>query len=105
MKNILWVLGVLLLSVACKKSDDKPNPGGGNNNGAGTDTSTQVFIRGVITADQHWVKTKTYHLRGYVYVTNGATLTIDPGTRIVSNKDSAGVLVIYRTAKINATGT
>lgn len=106
MKKILLatVLGATLLGVACKKSDDKPNPGGGGN-GGGTDTSSQVFIRGIITADQHWVKTKTYHLRGYVYVTNGATLTIDPGTKIVSNKDSAGVLVIYRTAKINATGT
>jgi len=105
MKNILWVLGITLLGAACKKSDDKPNPGGGGGNGGGTDTSTNIFVRGVITADQHWVKTKTYHLRGYVYVSNGATITIDAGTKIVSNRDSAGVLVIYRTAKINAAGT
>ena len=106
MKNMLYatVLGATLLGVACKKSDDKPNPPGGDN-GAPVDTATNVNIRGVITADQHWVKTKTYHLRGYVYVSNGATITIDPGTKIVSNRDSAGVLVIYRTAKINATGT
>ncbi|MBS1664507.1 MAG: hypothetical protein JST68_25905, partial [Bacteroidetes bacterium] len=50
-------------------------------------------------------KDKVYRLRGYVYVTNNATITIDAGTKIVSNKDSAGVLVIYRTAKINATGS
>ncbi|HVU96099.1 MAG TPA: hypothetical protein VHE34_12785 [Puia sp.] len=107
MKNILLAtaFGATLLGVSCSKSDDKPNPGGGSNNGPGTDTSTNIFVRGTITTDQHWVKTKTYHLRGYVYVTSGATITIDPGTKIVSNKDSAGVLVIYRTAKINATGT
>jgi len=106
MKNILFatVLGATLLGVACKKSDDKPNPAGGGG-GGGTDTATNVFIRGIVSADQHWVKGKTYHLRGYVYVNNNATITIDPGTKIVSNRDSAGVLVIYRTAKINATGT
>lgn len=105
MKKIFFatVLGTLLLGVACKKSDDKPNPPGGG--GGGTDTSSNISVRGIITADQHWVKTKTYHLRGYVYVTNNATITIDAGTKIVSNKDSAGVLVIYRTAKINAQGT
>jgi len=96
------VLGIILLGIACKKSDNAPNPGGG---GAGTDTSSTIQVRGVITTDQHWTKNKTYRLRGYVYVTNGVTLTIDPGTKIVSNKDSAGVLVIYRTAKIMAQGT
>jgi len=64
-----------------------------------------VFVRGIISSDQHWQSSKTYHLRGYVYVSNNATITIDPGTKIVSNKDSAGVLVIYRTAKIIAEGT
>ena len=106
MKNILFAtaLGATLLGVACSKSDNKPNPPGGGGNPP-QDTATNVFVRGIVTADQHWVKTKTYHLRGYVYVSNGATITIDPGTKIVSNKDSAGVLVIYRTAKINAVGT
>jgi hypothetical protein len=103
MKRVLTtILGIVLLGVACKKSDDKPNPGNG---GGETDTSSNVQVRGIITADQHWTKNKTYRLRGYVYVTNGATITIDPGTKIVSSRDSAGVLVIYRTAKIMAQGT
>lgn len=94
-------LGLILLGTSCKKSDDTTvTPGTG-----GTGGSTTPDVRGTITSDQHWTKDKTYRLRGYVYVTNNATITIDPGTKIVSNKDSAGVLVIYRGAKINATGT
>lgn len=99
---MLLSLGALTLA-SCSKSDDTTdpiiNPGGPDT------TGTNIDVRGTITADQHWTKNKIYRLRGYVYVTNGATLTIDPGTKIVSNKDSAGVLVIYRTAKINASGT
>jgi hypothetical protein len=98
------VLFSAVLAAACKKSDSTPDPGPGPDPGS-SDTATNVDVRGTITADQHWVKTKTYRLRGYVYVTNGATITIDAGTKIVSNKDSAGVLLIYRTAKINAVGT
>ena len=100
MKNyaVGFLVGSLMLGAACKKSDSKPDPV--------TPTETKTpDIRGVISTDQHWTSDKTYRLRGYVYVTNGATLTIDPGTKIVSNKDSAGVLVIYRGAKINAAGT
>src|SRR5215213_5175814 len=95
----LLSLGVILFA-SCKKHDDNDDGGTG-----GTGTGTTVDVRGTITADQHWTKNKTYRLRGYVYVANNATLTIEPGTKIVSNKDSAGVLVIYRTGKINATGT
>jgi hypothetical protein len=98
---LYFLLGSIILSSACSKSDNKPDPG----NTTPPDESTTPDIRGIISSDQHWTKDKTYRLRGYVYVTNNATLTIDAGTKIVSNKDSAGVLVIYRGAKINATGT
>ena len=103
MKRIatIFLWGVMVMGAACSKSDSTPDPidpGNGTGNG-GTE------IRGTISADLHWTKDKVYRLRGYVYVTNGATLTIDPGTKIVSNKDSAGVLIIYRGAKIMAQGT
>ena len=95
-------LGLLVLGAACKKSDNTTVPPDG---GGDTSTSKTPDIRGIINSDQHWTKDKVYRLRGYVYVTNNATLTIDAGTKIVSNKDSAGVLVIYRGAKIQAVGT
>lgn len=66
---------------------------------------TRFDVRGVISSNLTLKKDFVYRLRGYVYVTNGATLTIEPGTRIVSNKDSAGVLVITPNAKIIADGT
>lgn len=93
--STILLLSVIVTATACHKDDNSNDPAPGN----GTD------IRGVITTDQHWTKDKVWRLRGYVYVTNGATVTIDPGTKIVSSNDSAGVLVIYKTAKINAVGT
>ena len=105
MKKALMYLfmGLLVAGTACKKSDDTTDPGG--NNPPPPPENKTPDIRGVISADQHWTKDKTYRLRGYVYVASGVTLTIDAGTKLVSNKDSAGVLVIYRGAIINATGT
>lgn len=102
MKQIaaIALLGVMFCASACSKSDDQPDP---TPPGGGTGDGTE--IRGTITSDQRWTKDKVYRIRGYVYVTNNATITIDPGTKITSNKDSAGVLVIYRGAKINASGT
>lgn len=96
-----FLLGSVVLVTACKKSDNTPDPGNGGSNGSGSN----IDVRGTISSDQHWTKDKTYRLRGYIYVTSGSTLTIDPGTKIVSNKDSAGVLVIYKGAKIMAQGT
>jgi len=47
----------------------------------------------------------TYKLRGLVYVTEGAILTIEPGTKIVGELNKAGGLVITRGSKIIADGT
>ena len=66
---------------------------------------SRIDVRGTITANTTWKKDYIYRLRGYVYVLNGATLTIEPGTKIVSNKDSAGVLIVTPDTKIIADGT
>ncbi|MDB5088721.1 MAG: hypothetical protein JWR09_2715 [Mucilaginibacter sp.] len=99
MKKSLYLLGSLaLLGLAsCSKNDDKGNKP--------VTPVTNVDVRGNITKDTHWTAGVTYRVRGYVYVDNNATLTIDPGTKIVSNKDSSGVLIIYKGSKINAAGT
>lgn len=108
-KRLMYLAsGMMLMGVACSKSDNTPDPTPTSGNGNGSNNSAVAAngdIRGVITSDVHLTKDKTYRLRGYVYVNSGATLTIDAGTKIVSNKDSAGVLVIYRGAKIQAVGT
>jgi len=52
-----------------------------------------------LTSDRTWI------LKGYVYVPNGVTLTIQPGTRIVSDVTEKGALIIERGGKIDAAGT
>lgn len=65
--------------------------------------SSQVNVAaGDITTDTTWVASKTYTLKGQVFVTAG-TLTIEAGTTIKG--DPGSVLVITKTAKINAVGT
>lgn len=104
MNNRIFALalcGVVALG-ACKKSKDD---GGTPPVDPGPTPGSTIDVRGVIKTNTTWKKDFVYRLRGYVYVTDGATLTIEPGTKIVSNKDSAGVLVIYRDATIMADGT
>lgn len=61
-----------------------------------------------ITKDTKLVSTKTYQLNSRVYVTNNATLTIEPGTVIrcgIGDIDYCGTLIITKGAKIIAEGT
>ena len=69
-----------------------------------------------ITVNTTWTKDNVYILKDKVFVTNGATLTIQPGTKIYStlddngtptalDDDAFGSLCITRGAKIEAAGT
>ena len=59
-----------------------------------------------ITANTTWTSDKTYTLKGFIHVANGATLTIQPGTKIMGDFNTLGSsLFILRGAKINAVGT
>lgn len=66
---------------------------------------TVVNVQDSISTNTHWTCDKQYLLKGYVYVTAGATLTIDPGVIIKGDKDTKGALIIERGAKIMAQGT
>jgi hypothetical protein len=103
-KLSLLLSACIVIVMSCSKSDDQTTPPGG---GGGPDTAvgSTVDVRGIIRTSQTWRKDFIFRLRGYVYVTDGAIITIEPGTKIVSNKDSAGVLVIYKDAEIIADGT
>lgn len=48
---------------------------------------------------------QVFQLNGFVYVKNGATLTIQPGTIIRGDKTTKGTLIVERGAKIIAEGT
>lgn len=96
-------LGGLLMALSCSKSDNNPTPVPPP--APPVDSTSQIEIRGIIRTSQTWTKSHTYLLRGYTYVTDGAVLTIEAGTKIISKKDSAGILVIYRDATVIANGT
>jgi hypothetical protein len=64
-----------------------------------------ITISGDISSNTTWTNTNTYLLSGFVYVTNNAILTIEPGTIIKGDKASKGSLIITRGAKIIADGT
>ena len=62
------------------------------------------IIAGTIDKDTRLTKRNTYQLVGVVYVTNNATLTIEPGTVIRGDDKTCGTLVITNGAKIMAEG-
>ncbi len=73
-----------------------------NNPGGGADTTARV-LNGTI--DESVTLTRgTWTLKGYVYVNNGAVLTIEPGTIIKSDVSDKGALIIERGSRLVADG-
>ena len=73
--------------------------------GGGGGTTENTILEGRIIENRTLKAAFTYKLRGLVYVTNGAVLTIEPGTKIVGETGKNGGLIICRSAKIIADGT
>jgi hypothetical protein len=96
MKKILIIFLIVGL-FSCKKE-----LGGTNtpiNIPASTTLSGNINITTTLTADKVWT------LKGYVYVTDGAKLIIQPGTTIISDIAEKGALIIERGAQLIAEGT
>jgi hypothetical protein len=96
-KLLLLSFSAVSLFLASCGSDDPVTPG--------PDPSNEVVVTGDISTNTTWSADKKYILKGFVYVTNGATLTIEPGTKIFGDKATKGTLTVTRGAQINATGT
>ncbi|NCB06687.1 MAG: hypothetical protein EOM73_00820 [Bacteroidia bacterium] len=95
--RIIYIILMVLLFAGCRKSDYFLD----NGNGAITDNGTGT---GTVT----WTKDKQYVLEGFVFVNDGQTLTIEPGTvvRFKSGKgENASALIVARGGKIIAEGT
>jgi len=100
-QGLYLALSVALLATACSKKEATIDP-------PVTDTtkvSTTVNVSGDIKVNTTWKADKIYLLKGFVYVTDGATLTIEPGTIVKGEKVTKGTLIITRGAKIMAEGT
>ena len=96
-----------LLAVTFFACDDDDDNGNGNGNTPPAD-GDNVQVTENITQDVTWSSDTTYELATRVSVTNGATLTIEPGTVIKGQEGqqaNSKALVIADDGKINAVGT
>ena len=71
----------------------------------GVPSARAVVLEGEIASDLTLRAVDSHTLRGFVYVTDGATLTIEPGTVIKGENASMGSLIVERGGKIMAEGT
>lgn len=98
MKKLLNYFAMLLMisfvAVSCKKDDDDDDD----------NQTTLVELTGDL-ATQTLTKDKKYLLKGQVFVRDGRTLTIEPGTIIFGDKRTRGVLVIDKGGRLIADGT
>ncbi len=100
---LMLTIAVSILLVSCDK-DDKP---------VEDNTDDVVFAGNQIgngeqefeIKSSYTLKKGTYLLKGWVYVTDGATLTIEPGTVIKGDKETKAALIVERGGRIMAEGT
>ena len=99
--KFLMLSGILILiisiSPSCRKSDYLTKSG-----------TITICDDGSGIGTMHWTSNKTYILDGLVFVNDGQTLIIDPGTIIQAKTgqgDKASALIIARGGKIIAEGT
>ena len=104
MKKLLFI-GVLAGTIVsgCRKIEVDDNSGTGSGGGGGT--TENLILSGKISADRTLSAANTYKLRGVVYLVDGATLTVEPGTRIEGEKSTRGALIVTRGTKLIANGT
>lgn len=95
MKKVALLFLVVVGLFACKKDTIDPP----------INVPTDKVITGNITVTTTLTSDKEWTLKGYVYVKDGATLIIQPGTVIKSDIAEKGALCIERGAKILAEGT
>jgi hypothetical protein len=69
-----------------------------------TPDPTSNVITGIISSSRYYAR-GNYILKGYVYVTEGATLTFESGCVIKSDITEKGALIIERGAKLIASGS
>lgn len=83
--------------VSCSKDDDDDDEI--------TPPPDNTVLNGTLSANKTLTANQTWTLKGYVYVPNGVTLTIEPGTTIVSDVTEKGALCVERGGMLIANGT
>jgi hypothetical protein len=96
MKKLLVLFASLTMFACSKDLGGEVTP---INVPSSTTLTGNITATTTLTSDKEWV------LKGYVYVTDGAKLIIQPGTIIKSDISEKGALCIERGAQIVAEGT
>jgi hypothetical protein len=96
MKKLLVLFASLTMFACSKDLGGEVTP---INVPSSTTLTGNITATTTLTSDKEWV------LKGYVYVTDGAKLIIQPGTIIKSDISEKGALCIERGAQIIAEGT
>jgi hypothetical protein len=89
-KLAILLLSSLLLFTSCEDTIIDPN---------------ELVLQGTLLENKTLTNDKIWTLKGYVYVPDGVTLTIEEGTIIESDIAEKGALIIERGGKIMAEGT
>ena len=98
MNNRFFALAAMVaIGLSSCKKDDDDNGGDGN-------TGDLIELTGDLD-DMTLTNDEQYVLKGQVFVRDGKTLTIEPGTVIFGDKRTRGTLVIDKGGKIMAEGT
>ena len=94
----------LFLPLSCEKETVTPTP----------DPTEQIIFEGNVIGngsqefeikESHTIKKGKYLLKGWIYITDGATLTIEPGTIIKGDKDTKAALIVETGGKLIAQGS
>ena len=102
--NLLLVAFLSVAFVACDDDDDSTPVATGEQ--FVTEQTNGVMAVSGSTEENFTMKAGAkYLLKGFVYVKDGATLTIEPGTVIMGDKATKGTLIVERGGKIMAEGT
>jgi len=104
-----WIKHALVITIsaitlaACVKVDINDETGTGGTGGDSDDPNVSKVLTGTIDKSVT-LRKGTYTLRGYVYVNNNATLTIEAGSVIKSDITEKGALIVERGSKLIADG-
>lgn len=102
--KLFLMLACVSVFVACDKKNSDPEEEEqilfNNGTQLGSDGVQEFSIYGT-----HTLKKGTYVMKGWIYIEDGASLTIEPGTVIKGDKETKAALIVQRGGKLYAQGT
>lgn len=107
--TLLSLVSLPVVLIACGDSASSDGDGGNgtttsSSGGSGGGATTEQSLEGALD-DITLTKDTRWRLKGIVSIPNGKTVTIEPGTTIVGDKETLGTLVVQQGGKLVAEGT